>query len=1127
VTQVAASVAVNAGNNQSATISSAFAVPMSVIVRDAASNPVPGVTVTFTAPGSGASGTFAGGSTAANAVANGSGIATAPAFTANALAGSYSVSVTAGALSTSFSLTNGKGANTITFPLPPDTPFTGITPTLTATSSSGLGVTYSSDTPGTCSVSPGGSLTFLAAGLCSIAADQAGNANFEAATTVVRSFSITPGENTITFPQPTDTPFSSTPPTLTATASSGLAVTYGSTTPGVCTVTSGGILGFVSTGTCTITADQAGNANYDAAAQVTQSFTVTPGVNTITFPQPANAAFTSAPPALTATASSGLSVTYGSTTPGVCTVTSGGAITFVSAGTCTIAANQSGSAIYDAAAEVTRSFTVNPGVNTISFPQPADTPFTSTPPTLAATASSGLSISYGSTTQGVCTVTAGGILSFVSAGTCSIQANQPGDSNYVAAAQVSRSFNVTPGVNTITFPQPADTPLTSPPPSLSATASSSLGVSYSSSTTGVCTVTSGGSLAFVSAGTCTIAANQPGNGNFEAASPVTRSFNVTKGVNTITFPQPPSTPFSSTPPALTATASSGLSVTYGSTTTGVCSVTSGGALTFVTAGTCTIAADQAGNANFLPATQVIRSFAITQGATTTTVSSSSSSVLMGESITLTANVTPTIAPGTVSFIDGVAPLCTNVALVAGTASCTTSFSAAGNHSITARYNGSVSYAASTSPAITIAVTDQRLRTVEAIGNYLSLRNDMILSHAPDAGRQIDRLSMWQGDGNADAPGFIASTASRGFSSGGNVGLQDVALGMTIPASGRSRGNASGQFDQMLDRMGLNDWNDDTTPGEFHPQFGSLHGSGDSSGHMNLSFATSLNQILKSAAGQGGDRLGANESGDKLPGLAPSRFDVWLQGEYATFTDDRNASGSEGHFGVVYLGADYVARPWLLVGALVQYDDMKQTSTAVGYETQGSGWTAGPYATVRLAPSLFWQARMAWGQSSNEVSPFLTYTDSFDSTRWLVSSDLTGNWESGSWQFRPSASFAYIEDTSDSYLDHFAVLIPSVSTSLGQFKAEPQVSYVRTLANGTRFEPHLAASAIWNFESSGSAAGFGGTLVGPEELRGKIEAGVGVHFINGITLDVAASYDGIGSQDYEASSVSAGIRVPMN
>jgi hypothetical protein len=54
------------------------------------------------------------------------------------------------------------------------------------------------------------------------------------------------------------------------------------------------------------------------------------------------------------------------------------------------------------------------------------------------------------------------------------------------------------------------------------------------------------------------------------------------------------------------------------------------------------------------------------------------------------------------------------------------------------------------------------------------------------------------------------------------------------------------------------------------------------------------------------------------------------------------------------------------------------------------WMAGPYATVRLSENLFWQVRGAWGQSSNTVSPFLTYTDSFDITRWLVSSTLTGS-----------------------------------------------------------------------------------------------------------------------------------------
>jgi hypothetical protein len=64
-----------------------------------------------------------------------------------------------------------------------------------------------------------------------------------------------------------------TPLTLTATASSGLAVSYASSTTSVCTV-SGSAATFLAAGTCTITASQAGNASYAAAASVSQSFTV-------------------------------------------------------------------------------------------------------------------------------------------------------------------------------------------------------------------------------------------------------------------------------------------------------------------------------------------------------------------------------------------------------------------------------------------------------------------------------------------------------------------------------------------------------------------------------------------------------------------------------------------------------------------------------------------------------------------------------------------------------------------------------------------------------------------------------------------------------------------------------------
>jgi hypothetical protein len=60
---------------------------------------------------------------------------------------------------------------------------------------------------------------------------------------------------------------------LTATASSGLAVSFASTTPAICTV-SAAQASLIDAGSCTIQATQAGNGTYSAAAQVSQSFSV-------------------------------------------------------------------------------------------------------------------------------------------------------------------------------------------------------------------------------------------------------------------------------------------------------------------------------------------------------------------------------------------------------------------------------------------------------------------------------------------------------------------------------------------------------------------------------------------------------------------------------------------------------------------------------------------------------------------------------------------------------------------------------------------------------------------------------------------------------------------------------------
>jgi hypothetical protein len=93
------------GTPQSAVINTAFASSLQVMVKDVGGNPVPGVTVTFTAPGSGASGTFAGG--ANTAVTNSSGVATSATFTANGTTGAFLVTASfSGGPSATFSLKN-------------------------------------------------------------------------------------------------------------------------------------------------------------------------------------------------------------------------------------------------------------------------------------------------------------------------------------------------------------------------------------------------------------------------------------------------------------------------------------------------------------------------------------------------------------------------------------------------------------------------------------------------------------------------------------------------------------------------------------------------------------------------------------------------------------------------------------------------------------------------------------------------------------------------------------------------------------------------------------------------------------------------------------------------------------
>ena len=115
-----ASVTTTAGTPQSAIAGATFEVPLQANVTDSNGNPMGGIQVTFSAPAAGTTGSF-GGATLAFVTTNASGLATAPAFTANGTGGSYSVMATVHGVATPaiFSLINTQQTTTsISAPMP-------------------------------------------------------------------------------------------------------------------------------------------------------------------------------------------------------------------------------------------------------------------------------------------------------------------------------------------------------------------------------------------------------------------------------------------------------------------------------------------------------------------------------------------------------------------------------------------------------------------------------------------------------------------------------------------------------------------------------------------------------------------------------------------------------------------------------------------------------------------------------------------------------------------------------------------------------------------------------------------------------------------------------------------------
>lgn len=205
-------------------------------------------------------------------------------------AGTCDVSVTKAAdtkyeaiTSADFTVTFGQGGQEINFTSAvPTQPAAGGNYTPAATASSSLAVTFSAS--GSCSYSAG-TVTFTSSGACTITASQLGDGDYSPAPSVTQLISVGERNQTISFNAISDMEFGD--PAFRASASStedALAVALTSANTSVCTIDSNGIVTLKAAGTCTIIANQAGQAGVVAAAsQVTRSFEVYPAGSSAPF----------------------------------------------------------------------------------------------------------------------------------------------------------------------------------------------------------------------------------------------------------------------------------------------------------------------------------------------------------------------------------------------------------------------------------------------------------------------------------------------------------------------------------------------------------------------------------------------------------------------------------------------------------------------------------------------------------------------------------------------------------------------------------------------------------------------------------------------------------------------------
>lgn len=283
-----------------------------------------------------------------------------------------------------------------------------------------------------------------------------------------------------------------------------------------------------------------------------------------------------------------------------------------------------------------------------------------------------------------------------------------------------------------------------------------------------------------------------------------------------------------------------------------------------------------------------------------------------------------------------------------------------------------------------------------------------------------------------------------------------------------------------------------------------------------------NRMVSMGASLAGMRNHAAASTPQMPGedgVRPAdsgNADIWLAANYASVSDERSGDAADSAFGVVQLGVDWAVDDRTVAGVMLQHDWADETTDEIairagavrGARVSGSGWMAGPYVVREISEGVWFDALALYGQSDNTVDPLGLYEDTFETDRFMVRMNLSGEWRSGDWRIRPSVSLAHFQETQDGYSDSLGISIPEQTIAIGRLRAGPEIAYRFDTATGGWWEPTIGLTGVWDYNPA-ELLDLDGQLVGTGGLRADAKLGLRGQLAPGASILLEMDIDGLG------------------